>query len=89
MSLPAWLKSLGAVWDFIDRRQVVRRVMVGASCWIVIDTVLWMREFSEATDRTGADISVIFAAIGVPLSMVFTTMFVRYDGQRAREEGEK
>jgi len=89
MSLPKWLVNFGAIWDWIDRRQIIRRVMVLGTYWLTIHTILWMSEFAEKTDRTGADISVIFGAIGVPLTMLFGVMFTQYQGHRAKQEGDK
>ena len=85
MSFPHWMHDLGFLWDWVDRRQIVRRVMVLGTFVVNAHFVLWAMQFAETTDRSGADIAAIVAAIGVPVAALAGVMFRQYDGQRTKE----
>lgn len=82
MSLPAWMLDLGAIWDWIDRRQIIRRAMTLGTFWLTVDTMRWFLVFAETSPRTGTDIAAIIAAIGVPLAGLQGWMFQRYAGHQ-------
>lgn len=83
--MPQWMVDLGAVWDWIDRRQILRRVMVLGTWGLNGYVILWMLDFAKTTDRGGADIAAIFAAVGMPVAALAGAMFRQYDGHRSTQ----
>ena len=66
-------------WDFIDSRQVVRRVIV-LGTWVVtlhliVTLIQWA--IAPATERSGADIAMILGAAMTPITILqgFVTSF--------------
>lgn len=86
MSMPAWLRELGVVWDWIDRRQVIRRIMTLGTFWLTCHTMLWFLEFAEHSPRGGVDVAAIIGAIGVPLAGLQGWMFTRYSGHQETKQ---
>lgn len=67
-----------AIFDFIDRRYITKRVMMLGTFALVIHVVEWMLRYAETSQRSGAEISAIFGAIGLPLSGLMGYMFAQY-----------
>jgi len=67
-----------AVFDFIDRRYITRRVMALGTFAIVIKAILWSFDFAQTSPRSGTDIAAILAAIMVPLNALMGYMFGQY-----------
>lgn len=74
-----WFTDL---WDWIDNRGVVRRLMVLGTFLLNGHFVLWAMKFSETSGRVGADIALIIGAIGVPMSALAGVMFNTYSASR-------
>jgi hypothetical protein len=71
-------RTFEAVFDFIDRRYITKRVMMLGTFALVIHVVEWMLRYAETSQRSGTEISAIFGAIGLPLSGLMGYMFAQY-----------
>ena len=72
-------QAASAFWDWIDKRFIIRRILVLVVLWLTIQTILWAMNFSETcVDRTGTDIAAIIAAILTPLSVLQGMVFKFY-----------
>ncbi len=77
-----------AVFDFIDRRAIMKRVMTLGTFVVVIEVIMWSMWFAQTSPRSGVEISVILAAIMVPLNGLMGYMFGQYV-QGPRSEGPR
>ena len=72
-------------WDWIDSRQIIRRVIV-LGTWGITLALIWDAwQWAKLTPRTGAEIAAILAAFMTPLTILqgFVTNFYF----KAREGG--
>lgn len=67
-----------ALFDFLDRRYITRRVMALGTFAIVVKVILWSLDYATVSPRTGAEIGLILAAITVPLNGLMGYMFGQY-----------
>jgi len=67
-----------AVFDFIDRRYITRRVMALGTFVVVVHVIIWSMWFAQNSPRSGTDIAAILAAIMVPLNALMGYMFGQY-----------
>lgn len=67
-----------AIFDFIDRRYITRRVMSLGTFAVVIKVILWSLDFAQTSPRSGTDIAAILAAIMLPLNGLMGYMFAQY-----------
>lgn len=70
--------SLTEFWDFIDTRFVVRRIMTFGTFLMTLYVIWWAMGFVEVTTRTGSEVSLIIAAVMVPLNTLMAYLFAIY-----------
>lgn len=74
-------------WDFIDNRCVVRRIVMGLMIWMTWDAYHWAAHFADTTQRTGSDVSLIIAAVLVPVMGLQGAVFKFYGDKRQSRGG--
>lgn len=74
---------IGPFLDFIDNRQIVRRVMVLSCLWMLIDAYVWAKGYAGVPGQSGADLSLVIAAILTPVTALQGFLYRMYsDGRR-------
>jgi hypothetical protein len=73
---------LGPVLDFIDRRHVVRRVIIGIFVWQTVDAYLWAKTFAYHVGTSGAELALVIGAVTVPVTILSGALFKFYDAAR-------
>jgi hypothetical protein len=65
--LPMWWRRLGAVWDFIDKRDIDKHAVSVAILWGTHSIVSWAMAYANANAaRPGIEVAAIIAAVGAP-----------------------
>lgn len=70
-------------WDWVDERYIVRRILLGVTTWLAIDSYFWAAHFAEATTKTGAEVGLIIAAVTGPVSLLLAQVAKLYGDGRA------
>jgi quinol-cytochrome oxidoreductase complex cytochrome b subunit len=91
LALIAALQSIvvaivGPLLDFVDARQVVRRVFVLVVLWQLVDCYVWAKAFAYREGMTGLELGAVIAAVLAPVSALAPFLFRMYDSSR-REGG--
>lgn len=73
----------GGVLDFIDNRQIVRRVMTLGCFWMMVDCYMWAKGYAETPGKTGADLGLVLAAILTPVTALQGFLFRVYNDGRS------
>lgn len=79
------LVALGQVWDFIDRRGVIRRIVLGIAIWMTWRVSVWAMGYAVDSPRPGIDIAAIIAAVTAPVTVFGGYIFKQY--VESRPEG--
>jgi hypothetical protein len=66
------------VWDFIDKRQIFRRIMTMGTFAVVVQTILWAQHFVETTTKSDAGVALMLGAVTGPISLLMGYMFSTY-----------
>jgi len=66
------------VWDFIDKRQIFRRIMTMGTFAVVVQTILWAQHFVETTTKSDAGVALMLGAVTGPISALMGYMFSTY-----------
>ena len=77
------MKALERFWNFVDRRGVVRRMVLGAAIWMTWSVSTWAMAFVEASTRPGVDLAAIIAAVTGPVTLFGGYVFKAYIVSRA------
>lgn len=77
---------VGPLLDFVDRRGVVRRAMVLIVLWQLVDAYVWAKAFAGRDGMTGAELSLVIAAITLPVTALQGFLFRMYDQSRRSPE---
>lgn len=72
----------GGLFDFIDKRMIIRRVIILLVLYETVDVYLWAKSYAMLPGKSGADLSVVIAALTVPISILQGFMFRMYDESR-------
>lgn len=75
---------VGPMLDFVDRRALVRRAMVLIVLWQLVDAYMWAKGFATMPGMTGAELSLVIAAITVPVTALQGFLFKMYDESRQK-----
>lgn len=67
-----------ALWDWIDSRRVVRRVVLFITLWMTWQAFTWAGVFAMTTDKPGIDVAAIIAAVTAPISILQGYVFQVY-----------
>lgn len=62
--------AANAMMDFIDARQIIRRSVLALTVLMTWDAYQWAARFAEHTDKTGAEVGLIIAAVTGPISVL-------------------
>ena len=64
--------------DFIDNRQVVRRVVLIVAIHMTYAVTYWSMGFAETSTRTGLDLAALIAAVTAPVTAFAGFVFKLY-----------
>lgn len=70
-------------WDWVDERYIVRRMLLGVTTWLAVDSYFWAAKFAETTGKTGAEAGLIVAAVTTPVSLLLGLIAKIYADGRA------
>lgn len=65
-------------WDWIDKRGIVRRVVLGIAVWMTWRATVWATAFAAASDKPGLEVAAIIAAATAPLTLFTASVFKAY-----------
>lgn len=65
-------------WDWVDKRGVVRRVVLFATLLLTYESYRWAAEFADHTDKAGVEVAAIIAAVTAPVTLLQTAVFKAY-----------
>jgi hypothetical protein len=71
------------LWDWIDNRSVIRRVVLFVTLWMTWMAFDWAANFAITTTKTGIDTAAIIAAVTAPISALQGFIFKVYSDSRA------
>lgn len=71
-------------WTWVDKRSVIRRVVLGVTLWMTWRAFAWAAEFAEATDKSGMDVAAIIAAVTAPITYLQAAVFKTYAEGRSQ-----
>lgn len=72
-------------WDFLDRRGVIRRAVLGVSIWMLWVQAEWAHEYSLtalALGKSDAGVAAILAALSAPATLLVGYVFKTYADSR-------
>lgn len=75
------MNHLTKFWDFIDKRGVIRRIVLGVTIWMLYDAGKWGGEYaSHALElgKTDAGVGVIVGAVTAPATLLAGYVFKAY-----------
>ena len=85
-----WLAlRLSEVWDFIDERQIIRRL---AFIWTLAFTgrfAIWTMDYAWHSNQPGADIALVIAAVWAPWTAFQGAVIKFYDQAQTSRASEK
>ena len=55
-------------WDFVDNRLIVRRINLFVTVYMSYEAFRWAAEFATTTDKSGAGVGLIIAAVTGPVA---------------------
>ncbi len=74
--------TLERFWDFVDNRQVVRRLVLVVAVHLTYVCTYWAMHFAETSTRTGIDFAALVAAVTAPATAFAAFVFKVYiDGK--------
>lgn len=76
------LDAVTALLDFIDRRRIVRRAMVVTVSIMLVDAYAWGKGFALRSTLSGADQSLVIAAVLAPITALMGFVYKLYDQSR-------
>ena len=72
-----------AFWDFIDERYIVRRFLLMIVFSLTVHSYFWATNFASTTEKTGAEVGLIIAAVTAPISLLMGHIAALYnDGKK-------
>ncbi len=81
------MNFLARFWDFIDKRGVIRRIVLGVTIWMLYDAGRWAGGYaSHALELGKTDVSLgaIIAAVTTPATLLAGYVFKAYLESRAK-----
>lgn len=78
-------KYLTIFWDWVDRRCIVRRIVLGVTVWMVYEAFSWAARFASATEKDGAEVGLIIAAVTGPIAVLQGYVFKLYSENRSND----
>lgn len=71
------------IWDWIENRQLIRRIMTLGTFVMTMWVIWWAMGFASSSPRTGGDVAMIIGAIMVPVNALQGYLFGAYASGRA------
>jgi hypothetical protein len=82
-----WIAArLSQVWDFIDKRQVIRRLAFVWVLWLTGRVIDWTLDYAWHSNQDGAQIAMVIAAVWTPLAALQGAVFKFYDEGRQAQQ---
>ena len=73
------------LWDWVDNRAVVRRIVLGVTVWATIDVSVFVAwDFALHSPYDGLGTAAVIAAITAPLAALQGFAFASYTKGRSR-----
>ncbi len=69
-------------WDFIDSRQIVRRIAFFVLLAMTWKAFAWAMEFVSTTTKSGAEVGLMVAAVTVPIGYLQKAIVELYNEAR-------
>jgi hypothetical protein len=69
-------------WDFIDSRQIVRRIAFFVLLAMTWNSFTWAMEFVSTTTKSGAEVGLMVAAVTVPIGYLQKAIVELYNEAR-------
>jgi hypothetical protein len=70
-------------WDWIDRRAIIRRVVLFVTLWMTWRAFNWAGEYASSVNNlSGMDIAAIIAAVTAPITYLQAAVFKIYSEGR-------
>jgi hypothetical protein len=70
-------------WDWIDKRAIIRRVVLFVTLWMTWRAFAWAADFaSSLPDKSGVDMAAIIAAVTAPITYLQASVFSTYAAGR-------
>jgi hypothetical protein len=76
------VKVLSDFWDFVDKRAIVRRTTLFITVYMSYVAFQWAATFATATDKDGAEVGLIIAAVTAPIAALQGYVFKLYSENR-------
>jgi hypothetical protein len=73
---------LTRIWDWVDKRFVVRRSLLGVTFALTAHSYLWAIRFAETTDKSGAELALVIGAVTAPISLLMAQVAKLYNDGR-------
>lgn len=69
-------------WDWVDRRQMIRRSVLGITLWMTWSSFTWAAAFASTCTKPGLEVAAILAAVLAPIATLQGFVFKVYaDGK--------
>ena len=76
----ALVYRLSAAFDFIDKRQIIRRGAFLWMLWLTGKTMAWTMDYAwHVAGMSGGEIAMVIAAVWVPMTALQGALFKFYD----------
>lgn len=72
------VSSLTHTWDWLDKRNIVRRAAFVWMLYMTERVILWTLTFSESSPRAGMEVAAILAAVWAPMTALIGAVFKFY-----------
>lgn len=76
------MNALSALWDWVDNRLIVRRVVLGVTVWMSWYCTEWAQNFAQTSERSGTDIAMIIASVTALPTVLVGYVFKLYSEGR-------
>lgn len=77
------MASITRFLDFIDRRAVVRRIVLLITVWMTWRSFVWAAAFAQTTTFDGTNTGLVIAAVTAPVAALQGFIFKVYSEGRA------
>ena len=73
---------LSRLWDWVDARYIVRRSLLGVTFALTAHSYFWALHFADTTEKSGAELALVIAAVTAPISMLMAQIAKLYNDGR-------
>jgi len=77
------MKKLTEFWDFVDNRAIIRRSVLFVTVYMSWLSFEWATEFATLTDKSGAEVGLIIAAVTGPVAALQAFILKVYSDARS------